>query len=116
MQQKHSTVDIIRFLPLDQSVKDRLLEIYPEKVSYEEGVQIEDLVWDLYYAYFDTLYAHHIELECIEAKGAPPDGYQERAMKKTQEEMSRQFESKYTGTEIEKLRYQLSQLAQASTK
>ncbi len=107
---KLSTKDIINFLPLDKKIKDVLLDKYPDKLTYELKSEIEELMWDLYYEYYDVVYNKNLEEEIAKKAGPPEPGYQDRVLAKTEEDMSRETEQTLTSTSIEDIRNKLQQL------
>lgn len=107
---KLSTKDVIRFLPMDKKVKDVLQDRYPDKLSYELKSTIEELVWDLYYEYYDMVYTKNLEEEIAKKAGPLEAGYQDRVLAKTEEDMGKEVEMSLSSTSIEEIRGKLQQL------
>lgn len=107
-----TTKDIIRLLPLKAELKSRLLDAYPEKVTYEQGVRIEETAWDVFYEYYDVVYQSLLRKEIMENSGPLPEGFQDRLLEKTEEHLLKEFELVGTSSKLDELRKQLQDLTQ----
>ncbi len=105
-----STKDVLRIMPLDKEIRMKLLDIYPDKVTYERGVQIEDLTWKLFYEYFDVVYDSLLRKEIEDHPGPLAPGFQELMLEKTEEHILKDYHTDATNVELEELRKKLGAL------
>lgn len=109
---KLSTKDLLRYLPLGESVRAKLLEVYPDKVTFDQGVIIEDLAWRLFYAYFDMVYDVILRRETMENPGPLEPDHQDRLLRETEEAIMHGYDENVTSAQLEELRKQLGAFAQ----
>ncbi len=106
-----TTKDVLRYLPIDGFLRDKLLDIYPEKLSFEQKETLEDLVWRVFYVYFDMVYDVIVRQETLDNPGPIPADYHDTLLKKTEEAVLKNFEVDVTNVKLEELRRQLQSLA-----
>jgi hypothetical protein len=106
-----TTKDVLKYLPLADEVREKLLAVYPEKVTYEQGVQIEDTTWRLFYAYFDMVYDTVLRKETLENPGPLEPGYHDRLLQKTEDLIMGEYQTDMTNDKLDELRKQLTLLA-----
>ncbi len=109
---KLSTKDLLRYLPLGESTRTKLLEVYPDKVTFDQGAVIEDLAWRLFYAYFDMVYDVILRKETLENPGPLEPGAHDRLLKETEEAIMQGYDENVTSVQLEELRKQLGAFTQ----
>lgn len=107
-----TTKDILQYLPLSDEVRSKLLAVYPDKVTYEQGVKIEDMAWRLFYVYFDMVYDTVLRQETLENPGPLAPGAHDRLLQKTEELIMGEYQTVITNDKMEDLRKQIALLAQ----
>ncbi len=106
-----TTKDVLKYLPLTDEVRGKLLAVYPDKVTYEQGVQIEDMAWRLFYVYFDMIYDTVLRKETLENPGPLEPGYHDRLLQKTEDLIMSEYQTDVTNDKLDELRKQLASLA-----
>ncbi len=108
-----TTKDILRIIPLDEAVREKIIRDYPDNMDYDEAVRIEELAWDVYYVYFDLVYQDILKEEVSVNLQVMNNELHAKVLQKTKEKLSQKKETLTTNAELEKLRAELHTVVQS---
>ncbi len=106
---KITTIDIIRFLPLQKEMKDKLSanwESYTNDVKFE----LEQLLWDAYDSLYDLTLEENIRLELLRAEKEEvklDDEFYNRMREKTDKQMQQEQHTQVDSEELSVIRSKL---------
>lgn len=102
--------DIIRVLPFTHDFQKKLLEIYPDKLSEERRVNLEQYLWKMFYLFFDLQYDYNLQKFIGEVRNNLPADYHDQVLERTRKEIFDGITVKKTSHALEELRTDLQNI------
>lgn len=108
-----TTKDIIKALPLEDDVKNMLLENF-DTFDYGKKFVLEEMIWE----YYDTLYNMRLQanvqaaLEELKGKEKKDEKFMLKIRQKTDKEMEQELEKSLAQTDISSIRSSLQKIAE----
>ena len=106
------TKDIIRLLPFDSMYKLELLENF-DTWDADQKLNIEEILWNAYDAYFTLLYQQNIQLGFLAAEKNEEkldDTFYPRMRTKTNEQIEKQLETETTEVDLSAARQAMEKI------
>jgi len=97
-----STQDIIKILPIEETLKVDILSRYDTMDKYEK-LSIDEMAWNAYYSLYDEKLKENLGVQYENVKkGEEPfgDDYYARALKKTKEAMKVESQDSVTSVDL----------------
>jgi len=110
-----TTKDILKIIPLDDKVRARILDLYPDKLDYDVAMNVEELAWDAYYSVFDAEYKSLINGRILEnARQFDMKMHEEVLVEIASKHASEELEVS-TSSQLEDVRKKLEDIAKNNT-
>lgn len=102
--------DILKMLPFSAEFRDQMLDVYPDKLDTERRIAFEQYMWKAFYLYFDLLYEENLQYMLEETGNNLPEGYHDKLLEKTHQQVSQGAIATKTNADIESIRGELQKL------